>query len=239
MELILALTMVSVILIAGAVVLLSSGKQIKKSQNEVLAQQEMLRMFRMLEKEVPDILIDPQAKYKYTGGGSTVLCSGYMQTGSPCATCDAYADETWSYIYCTLQFNRKSKNETVIYSFQQDSSPSYSPPLYLYWYRDTYSAANQTQIGVGTLLQPYASADLDMNGVVTETEKITRDLCIDEPLPWVSASFMDPQNCWEGTPPVFPLFRVSADRKIIEVSVRSKFGKKGVTRAFYVQSAES
>jgi hypothetical protein len=243
-----ALTVVSVIMTAGTALLMSSAKTAKRVQDETLAQQELIRLFRFADEDMRNILIDPVAKNVKT---NALLCSGptrgttatdlkAKQQGSPCVECYTSGSEK----VCELQLNRINRSVTpqvietltYIYSQTNQSGDTYTVKFNKKVNKATDSGAD-VESSLTQRLFAYADADLNGDGTITIAEKTARDVCIEQAdASGKKSSALNSTDCWMKD--VFPAFNVSTNQKLIQISARTKFGKPGVTKILRADEAE-
>ena len=245
LELVIALTVVSVIMTAGTALLMSSVRTVKRVQDEGLAQQEMVRLFRFASEDMRNIRIDPTAKNVKSGlllcsvptGSGTGTELSFKQQGSPCVECYNLSLART----CELQFNRvttSGETETVTYYYSQINQSNNTYNVEFQRKIDTVSAAGSAR-SLTYRVFAYADADLNGDGTVTSDEKAVRDACVEQTDGLGrKTSPLNSTDCWQKTPAVFPAFNVSTDQKLIQISARTKFGKPGVTKVVRVDEIE-
>lgn len=224
LELVLAMALISVIGLAGGTLLLSSMKTTMVAQSDNRMQNELLYVFRDMEKNLQDTRVNALLDW------NDELSPAFVRKGSA----------IW---IGTVNF-REPVNEEVWYGYYPSGGvlerwicPKQASGKIDYGASSGDCSITTISRGV---LAPYAEADLNADGVVDANEKSARDTCLADPL--ISA------NCENNASyRIYPVFKVSSDKKQILISFKGVTqgalgGKKnlstaGMTKAIYLQAS--
>jgi len=231
LELILALTLLGSIALVGSTLYTASIRAALVGDMDIKMQNEIAYMFRDFELYIRNGI---------SGGVVTQDPDGSGDLAAPQSGPLFYRNEAGVWLGFAAGDGEEAVEIWYGYKFEVPGDP----PVAAGFVRKIYKI-NAPHAGWGAevvlskgLVGPYAEpVDENGNEIFDPAETTKRDVCLQ--------NIALTANCEGATPAVYPVFRVSPDKKIVYVSLKAKgtlFGMKeaslaGMTRGFYLHAS--
>ncbi len=213
LELVLAFTVLGVVLLGGSILNFSLMSNARRAQTEVETQANLAAVLRDMEIHLRDAQVDTSLD------ASAKICSENASTSrsqtSPCVYPN-YAQKT---IDLRIKNSVTPNPEIIKYRYKVETADGKIVKS-LSREKCTPTCSGYKVLAYG--LEPYADADINMDGQVDATELNQRDTCLTA----LNNTTWGKTPCFDSPGGIDPVFKVSSDNKKIVIAFKA--GKAGV-----------